>query len=127
MRLITGKRCFNEAEAIKPRKPADHQVPVNRLEVSFNEAEAIKPRKLAARRTLRSCARLASMRPRQSSLGNLAATVSAVWVQAQAGFNEAEAIKPRKLDVVHGGIIPGYGFNEAEAIKPRKPACGFEL
>ena len=38
----------------------------------------------------------ASMRPRQSSLGNLA-PILMEGAAGQAGFNEAEAIKPRKL------------------------------
>ena len=82
---------------------------------SFNEAEAIKPRNLqCGNRGLRLQGGrgnstewmfmspwhgetvLASMRPRQSSLGiseRLASSLT--WLTSHAGFNEAEAIKPR--------------------------------
>ena len=58
------------------------------------------------------------MRPRQSSLGNGKAT-EARYARTPS-FNEAEAIKPRKLHLhaPHRGCTPC--FNEAEAIKPRK-------
>ena len=64
----------------------------------FNEAEAIKPRKLA-RSSLKERpiehAKDASMRPRQSSLGNIEGPD--LYRRAGPGtcFNEAEAIKPR--------------------------------
>ena len=57
------------------------------------------------------------MRPRQSSLGIPA------WRhpgRAPAGFNEAEAIKPRKQGRGPSRPAEAPGFNEAEAIKPRK-------
>ena len=38
------------------------------------------------------------------------------------GFNEAEAIKPRKLNSARASAVGLNGFNEAEAIKPRKLA-----
>ena len=58
------------------------------------------------------------MRPRQSSLGN-----RADWGGRQGaypGFNEAEAIKPRKLEPRLHRSPAAQSFNEAEAIKPRK-------
>ena len=58
------------------------------------------------------------MRPRQSSLGNSA---GGARNSARAGrFNEAEAIKPRKLPSLSFPWPAKDGFNEAEAIKPRK-------
>ena len=66
-------------------------------------------------------AEIASMRPRQSSLGNGTTRRGPSW--PTTSFNEAEAIKPRKP----GASCPrptrrSPRFNEAEAIKPRKPA-----
>ena len=87
--------CFNEAEAIKPRKPT---AAINNLQtmLGFNEAEAIKPRKLRPTTTSVVTIR-ASMRPRQSSLGNDGSSGDYEMVTRPiAGFNEAEAIKPRK-------------------------------
>ena len=62
-------RCFNEAEAIKPRK-RDTGNRAGRGDSGFNEAEAIKPRKPDHAYRINGQHR-ASMRPRQSSLGNL--------------------------------------------------------
>ena len=43
-------RCFNEAEAIKPRNPSRHPAAPAALP-GFNEAEAIKPRNLKSDET----------------------------------------------------------------------------
>ena len=59
----------------------------------------------------------ASMRPRQSSLG-IHGGSSCHRVRG-AGFNEAEAIKPRNPDPGRSWCLRESCFNEAEAIKPR--------
>ena len=91
----------------------------------FNEAEAIKPRNLTAAASvpLTECSdRLASMRPRQSSLGIVKhKDYNCRCSHRSAGFNEAEAIKPRnrRSTPLHSWTRSAEGFNEAEAIKPR--------
>ena len=60
------------------------------------------------------------MRPRQSSLGILSGVLF-VSLLAMRCFNEAEAIKPRNLQLDRRSASQPGGFNEAEAIKPRNP------
>ena len=61
----------------------------------------------------------ASMRPRQSSLGISRGATNPAWTNLC--FNEAEAIKPRNrsCSTVPETTSWKTGFNEAEAIKPR--------
>ena len=72
-------RCFNEAEAIKPRNPAAHRLcgwhQLRRPSYRFNEAEAIKPRNPTCELGLSTGMRISR-------------------------FNEAEAIKPRNPGLV---------------------------
>ena len=63
-------RCFNEAAAVKPRKPCA-LVADRGCTCRFNEAAAVKPRKQEAGR------------------GNICSPMVC--------FNEAAAVKPRKL------------------------------
>ena len=90
---------FNEAEAIKPRNHDVIPTPTQVGHRRFNEAEAIKPRNLRHRMIPDLCD-LASMRPRQSSLG-IRLRVMELMVK-NPGFNEAEAIKPRNRVVCPG-------------------------
>ena len=57
------------------------------------------------------------MRPRQSSLG--IGPEEGGWWYDTGRFNEAEAIKPRNLDMERKSVAGAGRFNEAEAIKPR--------
>ena len=107
---------FNEAEAIKPRKPGHDRHVVIQHRPRFNEAEAIKPRKPVKDRDMSSTvSQSASMRPRQSSLGNRPSWKVAGSKPLWACFNEAEAIKPRKPLRASGEPRPRGCFNEAEA------------
>ena len=137
-------RCFNEAEAIKPRNhtvascrhrdagpeasmrprqsslgilKSQQQDTASRPSPGFNEAEAIKPRNPVRRRREIATLDAASMRPRQSSLG-ISAQVKTVALHCMC-FNEAEAIKPRNPSECRWLGGPHVCFNEAEAIKPR--------
>ena len=108
---------FNEAEAIKPRKLsiAEKQRPRS---PSFNEAEAIKPRKPGDEHRDVNCrGDCASMRPRQSSLGNRKAG-------KELAMTLDASMRPRQSSLGNWSTrAPGTGgscFNEAEAIKPRK-------
>ena len=65
--IIRSIKGFNEAEAIKPRNPSI-EASTARTCSSFNEAEAIKPRNQDGVEQPEAPG-LASMRPRQSSLG----------------------------------------------------------
>ena len=86
---------FNEAEAIKPRKLSIRRQRRIARNARFNEAEAIKPRKQTRALEVTTSTKMrASMRPRQSSLGNRGRPLG--HRRHLPCFNEAEAIKPRK-------------------------------
>ena len=70
----------------------------------FNEAEAIKPRNPDQAKILHGH-RLASMRPRQSSLG--IQEPSPQPPEVAKSFNEAEAIKPRNRKGWGNAIVDG--------------------
>ena len=82
------RQGFNEAEAIKPRNPS-RRVLSHHLEVRFNEAEAIKPRNHDAA-ILGKLINMASMRPRQSSLG------IPPGGRAQHGAEPVASMRPRQ-------------------------------
>ena len=111
-------RSFNEAEAIKPRNRMGRVV-VRGHRQRFNEAEAIKPRNLNAR-AIPQTQTMASMRPRQSSLGIAPADF-------QGGRRSGASMRPRQSSLgilyLHTELFRNeHGFNEAEAIKPRNPS-----
>ena len=61
----------------------------------------------------------ASMRPRPLSRGNRLAWSDGAPMTMYR-FNEAAAVKPRKLTAVEAGKRSEKCFNEAAAVKPRK-------
>ena len=86
--------------------------------ICFNEAEAVGPRKcpqLAGRHVV---GVLASMRPRPLGLGN--ANPNFADETRFSRFNEAEAVGPRKWSVWKKRERGVERFNEAEAVGPRK-------
>ena len=144
---------FNEAEAIKPRnRDVLRTWAMAQDTTSFNEAEAIKPRNrdqtwrhslcsyhdtLASMRPRQSSLGIlkvmyphdrwqteglrASMRPRQSSLG-IPPEATGIHGKARTRFNEAEAIKPRNQRMT--GWIPAWWAVPAASMRPRQSSLG---
>ena len=137
-------RRFNEAEAIKPRKPwgaspagdrttrpasmrprqsslGNAKIRIYRTPLSY---ASMRPRQSSlgnGRTSTRNAgAAMASMRPRQSSLGNWNHK-SSMGIENQC-FNEAEAIKPRKRLL----LPPPTGRNHA-SMRPRQSSLGNHL
>ena len=88
----------------------------------FNEAEAIKPRNRRPPRRRRP-GLVASMRPRQSSLGIASSLVGYGFrKRCLAGFNEAEAIKPRNPGSQSG--FRSHDPEEVASMRPRQSSLG---
>ena len=115
--FVTNYRCFNGAEAKKPRKSPANQLYFFVIRC-FNGAEAKKPRKYGKEYTSIKAQVIASMGPRQKSLGNLCAPPQLRIVYRS--FNGAEAKKPRKC--VSGYTTDARGYNAS--MGPRQKSLG---
>ena len=134
-------RCFNEAEAIKPR----NQHPALRRDGDLRRA-SMRPRQsslgIVTDDTSKEPTRRASMRPRQSSLGienwrlrqqllysaSMRPRQSSLGIRIQLARRRLPAkasMRPRQSSLgiykeeLSAGETSIEGFNEAEAIKPR--------